>query len=166
MILKALSFPLACLVAMSTSAVAEAWLYGEEENPFTGKKDAWASILASSPTIGGSVLEPQMRLFVACIEGDFDVSLNTGAYIGNDWYPVRYRFDEGEPIVEKWAASADGLAVFVPRKFKDFQAGLATASKVAIEVADFQGVTYRTIFEDIENNRGVIERVAAACEQD
>lgn len=164
MILQALSLALVSVIALGSSVRAEAWLYGEEENPFTGKKDAWASLLASSPTVGGNVLEPQMRLFVACLEGDLDVSLNTGVYIGNDWYPVRYRFDEAEPIVEKWAASADGLGIFVPRKFKDFRAGLASASKVAIEVADFQGVTYRTIFEDLENNRGVIDKVAAACE--
>lgn len=107
--------------ALVSPATAQGWLYGEEENPFSGMKDAWASTEATSPTIGGQVLQPRMRLFVGCLEGALDYSIETGAYIGNMAAPVRFRFDEDEPVFERWVPSNDGGAVFVPRQYKDFR---------------------------------------------
>jgi secreted protein with Ig-like and vWFA domain len=164
MIFKFAFTSIAVCISLTSSVGAETWTYGEEVNPFTGKLDAWTSIQAISPTIGGQVLEPHMRLFLSCLEGNLDISLNTGVYIGNSRANVRYRFDESETIVEKWVPSADGLAVFVPRKFQDFRTGLSSASALTIEVVDFRGVAFRTVFEGLENNRTLLETVKATCE--
>lgn len=154
-----------CTVLFATApALAQGWLYGEEENPFTGKKDAWASILATKPTIGDQVLNPYMRLFVGCLEGELDYSIDAGAYIGNSPTPVRFRFDEATPVTERWVPSNDGSAVFVPRKYKDFRTGVAEADMLAFEVTDFRGVSYRSVFEGLAVNREVLDQVSAACE--
>ena len=164
MIRRMLAATAISLFAFVVPAAAQGWLYEEEENPFTGKKDAWASITATKPTIGDQMVQPFMRLFVACLEGDLDYSIEAGAYIGNSPTPVRYRFDEAEPVSERWVPSNDGTAVFLPRTSKDFRNGISDADMFAIEVTDFRGVSYLSVFEGLSENRAVLDQVSAACQ--
>lgn len=163
MIRKTLAIAAVSLFAFAVPAAAQGWLYEEEDNPFTGKKDAWASFTATKPTVGDQMVQPFMRLFVACLEGDLDYSIEAGAYIGNMSTPVRYRFDDAEPVTERWVPSNDGTAVFLPRTYKDFRKGIAEAEKFAFEVTDYRGVSYRSIFEGLSENRAVLDQVSAAC---
>lgn len=153
------------LAVSANPAFSSGWEYFSENNPFTGKEDQWAALVASGPTISpdGYPYGP-MRLFVACLEGNFDVSVEVGTYVGSGKAAVRYRFDAAETIVERWAISNDGSAVFVPRSYRDFKAGLEASSDLAFEIADFRGVVFRAIFNDLEKNREVVEGVRIACD--
>lgn len=144
-------------------ASAAGWIYNSEENPLTGGRDSWTSIQASGPTSGDTISDSPMLLYVSCLEGKLEVSLETGNYMGRGWLDVRYRFDEDGPISEKWISSNDGTALFVPSKYKDFRRGMRVANKLAIEVYDYRGVPFRTVFDSLLENSQFIDRVIEEC---
>jgi hypothetical protein len=149
---------------LGSSVYAQGWEFSEERNPLTGKSDVWVRLVAAEPTVTASRSIPNhMVLYVACLEGQFAISVDTGEYMGRGRLRVRYRADEGEPITEDWVAAPDGVAMFLPPMFKDFEAAMNTAQEIAMEFRDYRGVTYRTLFAGLGKNRYTVGQIYRAC---
>lgn len=151
-------------VFLGSSAYAAGWEFSEEQNPLTGKPDLWVRLVAAEPTQGaGRGVPNHMVLYVACLEGQFDISVDTGEYMGRGRLRVRYRADESEAVTEDWFAGADGVTMFLPPKFKDFEAAINTAQKIAMEFKDYRGVSHRTLFDNLGKNRHTVGQIYRAC---
>ena len=158
--LKSLSL---ILLLSATASYADGWEYFEEDNPLTGKPDSWANFLSKKPTTENSGLSYPMILFVSCLEGQFSISVDTDEYMGRGRLRVRYRADENEPITENWVASSDGIVMFLPPSYKDFEKSLNTAQTIAMEFQDYRGVVYRTLFVNLDENRNNVSKIYKNC---
>jgi len=149
---------------ITPSAHAMGWTFSEELNPLTGKPDMWVRLVAKEPTVGPSPSVPNhMVMYVACLEGQFNISVDTGEYMGRGRIQVRYRADENDPVTEDWAASGDGVVMFLPPSYKDFERSLNTAKTIAMEFRDYRRVRHRTLFDNIDKNRYTLSQIYRAC---
>lgn len=98
---------------------------------------------------------------VRCFQGKLDVFVQAGTFIGSrDNMRTTVRFGDGQPQSQAWSASAQGTAVFAPNAAA-FLTAAYRVPQILVEVLDFRGVPYRSVYK----NEGLTEAVkeVASC---
>ncbi|PRY74058.1 hypothetical protein CLV76_12455 [Marivita geojedonensis] len=96
-------------------------------------------------------------------EGGTELYVVSDGYLGNDRLRVRYRFDDNEPISERWSPSTDGRAAFLPSGYRDFRSGLTSSESVLMEVEAFNGARHQGEFGGLSNNAEDRDFVMSGC---
>ena len=143
---------------------SKGWVLMEDADAFSGKDTSYAYIESDKADMRMS--DAPRIIVVRCDgSGGHEIYVVSNGYIGslNDRIPVRYIFDDGEPIRERWSESTDGTAAFLPNSYRDFRAGLQSGSKFVFEITDYRGTTQFATFEGLDGNREALDFVLNGC---
>lgn len=140
------------------------WVLNAKTDEFSGRDTSYAYLESDKANM---ILSDAPSIIVVRCDGSggHEIYVKTNGYIGarNGRIPVRYMFDDGEPVRERWNESTEGTAAFLPNSYQDFRTGLQSGSKFIFEVTDFRGTSHRATFEDLNGNRAALDFVLDGC---
>ncbi|WP_217810185.1 hypothetical protein [Salibaculum griseiflavum] len=140
------------------------WVLVEQEDGFT---EADISYVYLESAQAGTGMQNLDALLIRCNgEGGTEILIVSSGFLGNDRLRVRYRFDDNEPISERWSPSTDGQAAFLPSGYRDFRSGLTSSDGVLIEVEAFNGARHQGEFDGLRNNTEDRDFVLSGCKSD
>lgn len=123
------------------------WILEEQTDLVRGAITSYVFLEADQREFRDS---PQ-ALFLRCDgEGSFEVVVSTTGFIGSsDRIQVTYRWNDDEPVSERWNSSTNGKAAFLPRGYRDFMSGLEAGGRLAFEWLDYRGGSSAAVWENV-----------------
>lgn len=149
-----------------SSASDKGWVLSERRDSFTNA-DTSIAYLNSDKFHNSNIRSSHpTRLLVGCMEdGKVQIAVMFAGYVGSGRVAIRYKFDDNDPITERWIASSEGTAAILPDNFRDFRAGLQVSDTVIFEVTDFRGTRYEARFEGLQNNKENFDFTFNGCQE-
>lgn len=138
-IVGVLAVALAFLASAQEPVQLGDWVFFEKVDPITDENTSFAAAPASdSPSYYEGLF------FVRCAPGfdmGVEVFFDADQYLGiDDFYPVVYRIDGGEPQNSRWSISTNGTSVFTPElEIPRIFAALMGASEFVFRVQGYDG---------------------------
>lgn len=139
------------------------WQYIDKQDGFTNADTSYVMLQSDKASL--TMTDAPIAMIFRCDgRGGTDIYVISGGYIGsrNDRVPVRYKFQGGEPISERWNESTDGKAAFLPGGYKDFREGLLSGREFLFEITDFRGSRYTATFPETAVSEEML-RVSGGC---
>jgi hypothetical protein len=146
----------------TTASGGVGWVFVEEADEFSGKETSYVYLL--SDAVDERTSDKPRNFVIRCNgKGGKEVAVVTHGYIGGDRIKVRYKFGDGDPISEKWHASTNGVAAFLPSGYKDFLRGIISGQDFIFEVTDYNGSTALARFENASSGVAKRDYVLRGC---
>ena len=120
--------------------MASNWIFVEDRDEFSGADTSY--VFLDSDQAGNILTGAPISMVVRCDgSGGSEIYVLSGGYIGGtrERVPVRYKFAEGETIVEQWSESTNGKAAFLPSGYRDFVTGLRSGESFVFEITNYRG---------------------------
>jgi hypothetical protein len=148
----------------NTDLTSGGWVFKEQDDEFSGKETSYAFLESDAAT--AVLTDKPKAIIIRCDgKGGNDIYVLSNGYIGGDRIRVRYKFGESKPVSERWMASTDGQAAFLPNGYKDFLSGLLSGDDFIFELTDFNGSTSMARFKNAAKNIEKRNYVLAGCKK-
>lgn len=155
--MRGILFCLAALIAAPASATElGVWAYSKKVDEFTDETKHFAMVIVQlGPRSAGSMI-------VRCVDNDLEVLANVGQFLTTDGHvKIKYRFDDGAVVEERWGISTTGKFVFSPSP-REFAGKLMAANTLLFRAHDYSGTAHDARYP-MTGSAQAIKQVLNAC---
>jgi hypothetical protein len=147
------------------SASLHAWEVTQKTNPMDGTKEAYLSLDASNE-IAGFIGSQRPTLTIQCKKHRPEVVVNVGMplqseYGEYDTYKVRVKFDDSQPIAQRWTGATNNEAAFSQNP-KQLVRQLSQSNTFLFEFTPFEKAETTVTFS-VSGLKGKLQPVQDVC---
>jgi hypothetical protein len=141
------------------------WRIEEKTNLMDHSKEV-SAILESEDKVPLLIGSYRPRLMVRCLQNEIEAAISVGTPIQNEYgeyrrVTVRVKFDEGEPLTQKWIESTSLTALFAPDPIL-FSEQLSNTKTFLFEFTPFQHET-RVVRFQVFGLKDHLPKIQEAC---
>ena len=144
----------------AVSATSGDWVIGDiESDPLTDEPTALLGLISES---GTNAFGDPITLLIRCRNGETDLFISWGDYLGSGPARVTTRVGYGEPRARRWSLSTDGTATFLTGDAISFVKNLIGETSLVAQTQPYREGNSKALF-DLTGIEDALVNVREAC---